>query len=231
MQIDAEHNALFMLVRSGLWETAVEPPSLPLSDDSWSRIFEIARNQTVSGIAYRGLQYLPDEMLPPMQVMMRWMAEVDRMERTSHAIDTANIQLSQLFQSQGLTPITVKGQGVARLYEHPELRQAGGTGGLRRETPGCRSREIYREICALYAHVRQGSQHQMGWQIVSSGQRGPAARLDGEDRNMTFSEKMRLVCLAIPAGKVLPQLNLSKISRQSIKIRVFEVADNLHFHA
>ena len=125
MQIDAEHNALFMLVRSGLWETAVEPPSLPLSDDSWSRIFEIARNQTVSGIAYRGLQYLPDEMLPPMQVMMRWMAEVDRMERTSHAIDTANIQLSQLFQSQGLTPITVKGQGVARLYEHPELRQAG----------------------------------------------------------------------------------------------------------
>ena len=125
MQIDAEHNALFTLVRSGLWETAVEPPSLPLSDDSWSRIFEIARNQTVSGIAYRGLQYLPDEMLPPIQVMMRWMAEVDRMERNSHAIDTANIQLSQLFQSQGLTPITVKGQGVARLYEHPELRQAG----------------------------------------------------------------------------------------------------------
>ncbi|MGN0231015.1 MAG: nucleotidyltransferase family protein [Muribaculaceae bacterium] len=125
MQIDAEHNALLTLVRSGLWEMAVEPLPLQLSDESWARVFEIARNQTVTGIAYRGLQQLPDEMLPPMQVMMRWMTEVDRTERTSNAIDAANTQLSQIFTSQGITPITVKGQGVARLYEHPELRQPG----------------------------------------------------------------------------------------------------------
>lgn len=123
---DAERAALLMLLRAGLWEQ--EPDNLSgqaLPDESWENIFRLAREQTVTGIAFRGLQYLPDSMLPPESLLLRWAAQTDAIERRNRQMNKALVQLNSMFRAKGLNPVLLKGQGVARFYEQPLLRECG----------------------------------------------------------------------------------------------------------
>ena len=111
----AERMALLVLLRSGLWER--EPDDLgcfPLSDESWGRLYRLARQQTVTGVVFRGLQHLPDELLPPGPLLLRWAAEVDAIERRNRAVDAAVAELCSKFRANGLEPVLQKGQGVSR---------------------------------------------------------------------------------------------------------------------
>lgn len=122
----AERMALLVLLRSGLWER--EPDDLgcfPLSDESWGRLYRLARQQTVTGVVFRGLQHLPDELLPPGPLLLRWAAEVDAIERRNRAVDAAVAELCSKFRANGLEPVLQKGQGVALCYADPALRESG----------------------------------------------------------------------------------------------------------
>lgn len=121
-----EYDILFILLRAGLWEKAAEASALfPVSADCWSRVLDLARQQTVTGIAYRGLERLPDRFFPPEETMSRWTAEVDRIERRGRKMNGAVCSLFSFFRLQGLHPVLLKGQGVAAMYEYPLLREAG----------------------------------------------------------------------------------------------------------
>ena len=87
--MDRELQALLALVRAGLWGRYDEAMAsvFPLSAESWERVFALARQQTVTGVAFRGLDYLPDEMAPSMGHMAKWMAYADRIEQSSVAVD------------------------------------------------------------------------------------------------------------------------------------------------
>ena len=122
----AERMALLVLLRSGLWER--EPDDLgcfPLSDESWGRLYRLARQQTVTGVVFHGLQHLPDELLPPGPLLLRWAAEVDAIERRNRAVDAAVAELCSKFRANGLEPVLQKGQGVALCYADPALRESG----------------------------------------------------------------------------------------------------------
>ena len=71
--MDREVQALFALVRAGLWGRYDEAMAsvFPLSSEEWERVFTIARQQTVTGIAFRGLDLLPEDMLPSMGLMAK----------------------------------------------------------------------------------------------------------------------------------------------------------------
>ena len=126
MRLDKEHDILFALVRSGLWETeGIRHRESPLSLASWKKIFALARMQTVTGIAYRGLHYLPTTLLPPEEILCRWIADVERIERTNRKMNQVIHSLFEMWESDGLHPILLKGQGVAQMYEYPLLREAG----------------------------------------------------------------------------------------------------------
>lgn len=118
--------ALFALLRSGLWERAIDDSSaFPLTADEWKQLYGVAKQQTVLGIVYQGLQHLPQDMLPPMPLLVRWTAVADAIERRNREVDSALSSLCALFRSQGIDPVLQKGQGVAQLYENPLLRECG----------------------------------------------------------------------------------------------------------
>ncbi len=126
MNSDKLHAALLTLLRSGLWEKEIDKLSLfPLSDEEWEKVFRLSRQQTVTGLVYQGLQYLPDGMLPPEPVLIRWTAEVDAIERMNLKMNQTLSELYVMFHSKGLNPILQKGQGVAQFYEKPLLRECG----------------------------------------------------------------------------------------------------------
>lgn len=118
--------SFFALLRAGLWERDVEPLSLfPMPDRLWDSIFRMARQQTVTGLVYRGMTHLPEDLLPSASCMVRLVAETDRIEKENRIMDKAVSAIFQEFRKNGISAVLQKGQGAAVLYKHPELRECG----------------------------------------------------------------------------------------------------------
>ncbi len=118
--------ALLTLLRAGLWNRPIdETACFPMSEREWRALFELARRQTVTGVVFQGLQWLPDEWLPAPAVLVRWMAGVDAVERRNREMNGVLAALSADFRALGFDPVLQKGQGVAAYYERPLLRECG----------------------------------------------------------------------------------------------------------
>lgn len=118
--------ALFTLLRAGLWGDHVDDLTcFPLSTNGWKELFDEARRQTVTGIVYHGITLLPENMMPPLPILSKWVAEIDRIERYNHLMNNALDALLRMFESYGIIPIVLKGQGIAALYETPQWRECG----------------------------------------------------------------------------------------------------------
>lgn len=120
-----EREALLALLRAGLWERKTEEVFFPLQGKSWENVYRLARQQTVTGLAFAGLQHLPDHLLPPQGLLLRWAAETDAIERKNRKMNVALEGLYTFFRAAGLNPILQKGQGTARFYSCPLLRECG----------------------------------------------------------------------------------------------------------
>lgn len=126
MTDNKETAVLFILLRSGLWEKEPEDLSLfPLSGGSWRKVFDMARQQTVTGTVYEGLCRLPDRLLPPEGLLMQWTVAADIIEQRNRRTDAVLDELCGLFRNGGLHPVLLKGQGVAQFYGKPLLRECG----------------------------------------------------------------------------------------------------------
>lgn len=118
--------ALFSLLRAGLWQREPDDMSpFPLSDAEWLNVYQMAVSQTVAGIVWCGMQYLPDGLLPGDALMVQWVAKVDRIERNNMLLNGVLCQLLQRMAEAGLHPVVLKGQGIASLYTHPLMRECG----------------------------------------------------------------------------------------------------------
>lgn len=124
--MNKEANLLFILLRAGLWEKEPEELSLfPLPPETWAEIFKLSRMHTVTGIVYRGILRLPDDCLPPWEMLAQWVAQAERIERMNRTMNDTLAELYALFDSKGWLAVLQKGQGVARFYEEPLLRECG----------------------------------------------------------------------------------------------------------
>lgn len=121
-----EPAALLSLLRAGLWEQTPDGLSLfPLSEAEWEEVYLLARRQTVTGLVWQGISYLPDEWMPPGKVLVRWVAVVDGIERKNRLMNRVVMELQDWFRREGLRVVLQKGQGVALFYEKPLWRECG----------------------------------------------------------------------------------------------------------
>ena len=115
---------LFNLVKSALWQTMADA-SLFGEQTDWQAIYKFARKQTVAGIAYDGMLTLPAELQPPRALLLQWSNSLMLCEDNNHLLNERIETLFQHYQTAGLKPFLLKGQGVAQNYPHPEHRQPG----------------------------------------------------------------------------------------------------------
>lgn len=121
-----ETSAFLELLRAGLWQRAPQDMGhFPLSGREWEEVFRLARRQTVGGLVYQGLAVLPDELLPPPALLVRWVAEVDAIERSNRRMNRVLADCYGTYVRHGLHPVLQKGQGVARFYDEPLQRVCG----------------------------------------------------------------------------------------------------------
>lgn len=124
--LTAADAAMLRLLRAGLYSD----PSLlegmaPLPPGQWEALYAQAKRQTVSGVVYRALGMLPDRLLPPYGLLLRWVARAHGIE-TSHArMGEALGPLLGAMGRAGLRPVLQKGHAVARFYPAPALRVCG----------------------------------------------------------------------------------------------------------
>lgn len=115
---------LFVLIKAALWQTSADA-SLFDEQTDWQAIYKLAREQTVAGIAYDGMLTLPADKQPPRALLLQWSSSLMLYEDNNHLLNTRIKTLFQHYQAAGITPILLKGQGVAQCYPHPEHRQPG----------------------------------------------------------------------------------------------------------
>ena len=125
--MDRTLQALFALLQAGLWGRYDDAAAsvFPLSAEEWERVFTLARQQTVTGIAFRGLDFLPEEAAPPMVLTAKWMVHADRVEQSNRVMNEAVAKLYGHFASAGVEAVLQKGQGVDAMYPEPLLRECG----------------------------------------------------------------------------------------------------------
>lgn len=123
---DLNTEMLFALLCAGLWE---QPEAVvhcsPLSAASWEEVLSLAEKQTVTGIVYLGIRFLPEGLEPPVNVLVKWAARADAIERRNIRMGKALDELCALFLENGISPVLQKGHDVASLYGHPLLRECG----------------------------------------------------------------------------------------------------------
>ena len=116
----------FILLRSGLWEREVEDVSaFPLDEEMWNRLFDLSRQQRVTAVVFQGINHLPNELMPGLKGMARWMAETDAVERRNRKMNAVLAELYSGINLKGFTAIVLKGQGLAQNYAVPMSRDCG----------------------------------------------------------------------------------------------------------
>ena len=91
----------------------------------WVAMLDMADKQSLTGALLRGLENLPSAQRPPQELLLEWIGIQQIAVSTNIVQDGKSKELYEWFKEKGCDSCIIKGQGVARLYPQPELRQAG----------------------------------------------------------------------------------------------------------
>lgn len=134
---ESHFNALLALVRSALGLAGTpaggpvgvkEAPAVDwnaLSETDWQEILQMARKQTVTGLLFRGIALLPEDIQVPDSLLFPLMEETDRIRRQSRLVARTAKEITEFFEGRILHPVILKGPSVACFYPEPDLRESG----------------------------------------------------------------------------------------------------------
>ena len=120
---------LFLLTRVGLggeatWKWVGEKID-------WGAVIKLAAAQGVLAIAWDGLQRLitnnqiPANELPSRDILLRWLANIDNIEKSYARQKAAIRKLASFYDRNGFRMMLLKGYGLSLCYPTPEHRSCG----------------------------------------------------------------------------------------------------------
>ena len=115
---------LLALLQAGLWEKPVDA-SLFQGEVDWNAIVKLAREQTIMGVVYDGLITLPKELRPERTILLQWTNALLQVENNNQLMNDELWKLFANYEVNGISPILMKGQGLAQNYPNPLHRQCG----------------------------------------------------------------------------------------------------------
>ena len=94
-----EHNyQLFLaLLRTAMTGEPFEP--VP-SAQEWSELFKIAGQQSVMGVCYTAFSHLSKDQMPPMELLVKWMAEAETIRGLNELLNQEAARLTQLWRTR-----------------------------------------------------------------------------------------------------------------------------------
>ena len=119
------NNALFSIVACIL--NGGIPNEMPSSEEEWWQLFDFAREQTIEGVVFDGIQRIFNEkgIAIPSQVLFEWIGSCESIKAQNKLINIRIVELAKLLSDNGLRGCVLKGQGNALMYPNPEVRMSG----------------------------------------------------------------------------------------------------------
>ncbi len=114
----------FSLLRSGMYGTPIPEAELPDSID-WKSIIALARKHVVLGIIIDSVALLPEHLHPSASTMAKMNKFAIGLIQTNLILDRTAARLVTFLRKHDIEGVLLKGQGVARFYRQPQMRQCG----------------------------------------------------------------------------------------------------------
>lgn len=119
-------HAFFTLLRSGLWDGPIDRMEyFPLNEKEWTALYDLAVKQTVEAVVFDGVQRLDSDLLPKKTLLVKWLVRVEKIAQRNTWMNALVDDQVDFFKDGGLSPMLLKGQGVAICYVRPERRLCG----------------------------------------------------------------------------------------------------------
>lgn len=115
-------NAFFALVRAGLWEKEVK--LLPYGSININVLYDLAEQQSVTGLVTAGLEHVVDVKLPQ-DVILSFVGQSLQLEQRNNAMNSFICTVIKRLHKESIDSILIKGQGIALCYERPLWRSSG----------------------------------------------------------------------------------------------------------
>ena len=99
-----------------------------VKENDWQSIYDIATKQSLVGVMMAGIQKLSEidnSQKPPFLLLCEWIGIAEQIKYQNKLMDENSAMLTSKLKNWGYDSCILKGQGVARLYPKPELRQSG----------------------------------------------------------------------------------------------------------
>lgn len=91
----------------------------------WKLVFYMAKMQSLLGVLYEGVMRLPENQMPPEDILKKWSALKDEIARIHSVHETHVSELEGIMERLGLSGCILKGTGLSHLYPKPERRICG----------------------------------------------------------------------------------------------------------
>lgn len=96
-----------------------------LNAREWEALYEEAGRQAIVGLLLSGLERLPEEQLPPLELKLQWIGEAQIIEQTSLHHQNRAGELTARFRAVGFHSCILKGLSAANRYANPLRRDNG----------------------------------------------------------------------------------------------------------
>ena len=94
------------------------------SAEEWSELYALAQKQALTGIAFRGVELLPEGQRPPKPLLMQWYMATERIKAMNAEQDRKALGVAHKFLDEGFPNVILKGQGIARLYRVEQIENS-----------------------------------------------------------------------------------------------------------
>ena len=95
--------------------------SHPPTEEEWRELYILSKKQALLGIAFAGIERLPDNQRPPRPLLLQWIAATERIKESNIQLDKKAVVISKKFHNDGFRNVILKGQGVAQYYNIDNL--------------------------------------------------------------------------------------------------------------
>ena len=86
--------------------------------------YDLAQRQTLTGIAFCGVQRLPEEQRPPRMLLMKWYMAAEQIRKKNEKMDRMTVAVAKKFAENGFPGVVLKGQGIAQLYRVEQIENS-----------------------------------------------------------------------------------------------------------
>ena len=87
------------------------------TEREWEALYEEAEKQAVVGLLLTGLERLPAEQLPRLELKLQWIGVTQMIEHQNKVMDERCVKVLTMLEKAELRCTILKGQGIARLYD------------------------------------------------------------------------------------------------------------------